>query len=106
MRKHIAQRLAGAAIGGYRGDLDMGMARGEPQGFGAGIAARSQNRDAYHLFITFRGRHITLRIDQTKKRRPQAGALKNTRSARGSALGELEALARLWLAVFFALDHA
>ena len=44
MREDLRQRLAGMALGDQRGDLDRGVARGEPHHVGAGIAGGAEHR--------------------------------------------------------------
>ena len=44
MREDLRERLAGMGIGDQRGDLDAGMAGGEPDQVGAGIAGGAEHR--------------------------------------------------------------
>jgi len=47
MRKHGRDVFAGAPVGGQGDDLKTGVARGQADGLGPGVAAGSQNRDPW-----------------------------------------------------------
>ena len=56
MRKHLCQRLPGVAFGDERRQGDVGMARGEPDQIGAGVAARAEHR-GFDEFVVCHGDH-------------------------------------------------
>src|SRR5260221_11656783 len=50
MRKDLADRFAGVAVGGERGDLDAIVGGKDAQQLGAGITAGTKNGDLHALF--------------------------------------------------------
>ena len=56
MRKHLCQRLPRVAFGDERRQGDVGVARGEPDEIGAGIAARAKYR-GFDEFVFGHGGH-------------------------------------------------
>ena len=114
MRKHLAESLPGLTVRGHGDDVRRRMVDQQPHQLRAGVAAGADNGDAEAIaYACNRCQSRLLAMPSPSRCRgslPLKGDLPRervrVRGQMGSALGELEAAARLRLAVLLALDHA